>query len=110
MSFVTHYRGYMHEFSGNFDESMLLQEVTLDEYLAIQYSPILLEKFPEQANADRQTERGEILAAVLAGDTLWLWRWVDWSNVVDGAPFDRGGLAVKRKGEIIRVWLVWEGY
>ena len=110
MSFVTHYRGHLHQYSGQFDEAMLLEEVTLDEYLAFQYPSILLEKFPEQAQAERHSEPGEILEATLPGDTFRLWCWVDWSDVVDGAPFDRGGLAVKRAGKVIRVWLVWEGY
>jgi hypothetical protein len=35
---------------------------------------------------------------------------VDWSDVVDGAPHDRGGLAVSRAGKVIDMWLVWEGY
>jgi hypothetical protein len=110
MSFVTHYRGRLHEYAGRFDESMLVQEVTLDEYLALQYPPALVERFPEQAQTDRQSERGEILAATLPGDTLWLWRWLDWSRVKDGVPLDRGGLAVRRAEKIIRIWLVWKGY
>src|SRR5580765_6017543 len=104
MSFVTHYRGRLHEYAGTFAESMLVQEVTLDEHLALQYPPVLVEKFPEQAQADRQRERNAILAATLPGDTLWLWRWHDWSHVPDGVPLDRGGLAVRRADKIIRIW------
>jgi len=103
MSFVTHYRGRLHKYAGRFDESMLVQEITLDEYLALQYPPVLVEKFPEQAHTDRQSERSEILAATLPGDTLWLWRWLDWSHVADGVPLDRGGLAVRRPEKIIRI-------
>jgi hypothetical protein len=110
MSFVTNYRGRLHEYAGTFVESMLVQEITLDEYLALQYPPVLVEKFPEQAQADRQREHLEILAATLPGDTLWLWRWLDWSHVVDGVPLDQGGLAVMRAEKIIRIWLVWMGY
>jgi hypothetical protein len=95
---------------GPFDESMLLHEVTLDEWLVMQYPPVLAERFPEQVQADRHSERCAILAATSPGDTLWVWRWVNWSNVVDGAPFDCGGLALNREGKVIRVWLVWEGY
>jgi hypothetical protein len=108
MTWLTHYRGHLH--SGKFDESMLLNEVTLEEYLAFQFPPLLLEKFPEQAETERDIERADVLEATLPGDGLWLWRWVDWSKVVDGAPFERGGLAVRRAGKVARVWLVWEGY
>jgi hypothetical protein len=65
MGFITHRRGHLHEYSGEFDESMLLEEVTLDEYLAQQYPPVLLEKFPEQARADRDREQSEIQAATV---------------------------------------------
>jgi hypothetical protein len=100
MGFIKHWRGHLHEDSGEFDDSMLLQEVTLDEYLAQQYPPHLLQKFPEQARADRDVERDEIQAATQPGDTLWLWR-------RGASPSEAGGLAVKRAGKVVRVWLVW---
>src|SRR5262249_16718988 len=109
MSFIRHRRGYLFEYAEPFEESMLVQEVTLDEYLAIQYPPFLMERFPEQAQADRDRERKEIQAAILPRDTPWLWRRVGEMNVADGVRFECGGLAVKRAGTVIRVWLVWDG-
>ncbi|OWK40620.1 hypothetical protein FRUB_05539 [Fimbriiglobus ruber] len=89
---------------------MLVREVGLYEYLGLQYPPVLWNGFPEQALADWYRERDAILAATLQTDTLWLWREVDWDDIVDGAPYDRGGLAVMRAGRVNEVWLVWEGY
>ena len=109
MSFITHRRGHLINYSGKFNESMLGQEVTLDEYLELQYPEYLREQFPAQATADRDREWCAILAATVPGDTLWLWRFVDWNDVADGAPYERGGLAAKRDGKVICVWLVWEG-
>ena len=106
MAFITHYRGRLHEYSGEFDESMLLQVVTLDEYLAQQYPPVLLENYPEQASADRDNERSEIQAVTVPGDSLWLWRRVDNSYRTDGSSSEWSGLAVRRAGRVIRVWLV----
>jgi hypothetical protein len=108
MAFITHYRGHLHEYSGEFDESTLLHEVTLDEYLALQYWPDLIKNYPEQASADRENERREIQAATVPGDTLWLWRCVDESsNRTDGSWSEWAGLAMRRAGKVIRVWLVW---
>jgi hypothetical protein len=107
MAFITRYRGHLHEYSEEVDESMLFQEVTLDEYLALQYPPFRETNLPEQARADRDIEREEIQAATMPGDRLWLWRRVDESGRTDGSASEWGGLAVKRGGEIIRTWLVW---
>jgi hypothetical protein len=87
---------------------MLFQEVTLGEFLAGRYPPFLLESFPEQARADRESERAEIQAAIRTGDTLWLWRRVDTSHRTDGSASERGGLAVRHAGKVIRLWLAWE--
>jgi hypothetical protein len=108
MAFITHYRGGLHEYSEEFDESMLLQEITLDEYLAFRYPPNLLERFPNQARGDRDNERRQIRLATVPGDTLWLWRRVDESDRTDGSYSEWGGLAVRRAGKVIRVWLVWQ--
>jgi hypothetical protein len=108
MAFITHYRGDLHGYSKEFDESMLLQEITLDEYLAFRYPPYLLEQFPDQARADRDLEREQIQSATVLGDTLWLWRRVDESDRTDGSWLEWGGLAVRRAGKVIRVWLVWQ--
>jgi hypothetical protein len=110
MSFITHRRGRLVKYWGAFDESLLLQEVTLDEYLALQYPPYLLEQFPEQAQADRYRERIGIQMATLPGDTFWLWHRVDCGDMVDEAPFECGGLALRRAGKVVCVWLVWEGH
>jgi hypothetical protein len=108
MGFIAHYRGHLRAYSGEFHESMLFQLVTLDEFLAERYPPFLLERFPEQARADRESERADIQAATRPGDTLWLWRRVDTSHRTDGSASETGGIAVRRAGKVIRVWLVWE--
>lgn len=109
MGFITHYRGHLHDYEAAFDETMILHEVTLDEYLAEQFPPILLEKYPEQMREESESERSEILASTKPGDTLWLWRRVDPSSYTDGSVMEWGGLAVKRGGKVVRVWLVWRG-
>jgi len=76
--------------------SMLYQEVTLEEYLAVQYPAILLERYPEQAVRDREIERSQINSAMSPGDTLWLW-----------TSYGGAGVAVKRGNKIARSWLVW---
>jgi hypothetical protein len=108
MGFIAHYRGHLHEYAGEFHESMLFQEVTLDDFLAERYPPFLLENDPKQARADRQKEQDGVQAATTSGDTLWLWRRVDPSHRTDGSTSEWGGLAVRRAGQVIRVWLVWE--
>jgi hypothetical protein len=64
--------------------------------------------YPEQARADREKERREIQAATVPGDTLWLWRRVDPSGRTDGSSSEWGGLALRRGGNVVRVWLVWQ--
>ncbi|VTR97331.1 unnamed protein product [Gemmata massiliana] len=103
MAFITRYRGHLREYSEEVDESMLFQEVTLDEYLALQYPTFREANHPEQA----RIERAEIQAATMQGDRLWLWRRIDESNRTDGSASEWGGLAVTRGGKIIRAWLVW---
>src|SRR4051794_27873150 len=110
MSFITRRRGYLLKHPGPFNDSMLLHQVPLDEYLALQYPALLLEQYPDQAQNERARERSAIEAVMLPGDTLWLWRDVDSSNVADGAPFERGGLALRRGDKVVRVWLAWQGY
>ncbi len=39
MGFIAHYRGHLRDYVGEFCESMLLQEVTLDDFLAERYPP-----------------------------------------------------------------------
>jgi hypothetical protein len=107
MGFITRYRGHLLDYLGSFDESMLLQEITLDEYLAFQYPSFLLEHFPEQARSDRDNERDTIQMAAMPGDTFWLWRHVDELDRTDGSSVEWGGLALRRAGKVIRVWLVW---
>ena len=108
MAFIAHYRGHLHEYTGEFHESMIFQEVTLDDFFTERYPPFLLANFPEQALGDREKEQGELQAATVAGDTLWLWRRTDSSNRTDGSLSEWGGLAVRRAGNFIHVWLVWE--
>ncbi len=107
MAFITRYRGHLHEYSEEVGESMLFQEVTLDEYLVLQYPAFREANHPERARTNQDIERAEIQAATVRGDCLWLWRRVDGSNRTDGSASEWGGLAVKRGGEIIRAWLVW---
>jgi hypothetical protein len=107
MGFITRYRGRLREYADEFDESMLLREVTLEEYVEIQYPPHLLEKFPQQARAARSLERAELLAATCPGDRFWLWQRTDGSGRTDGSQREWGGLAVKRGGKLVRVWLAW---
>jgi hypothetical protein len=109
MAFMTHYRGHLHEYSGSFNASMLVEEVTLDQYLAMQYPPLLMEKFLVQAQADRELECRELQEAVLPGDTFWIWRRVEAERQSDAPPYEWSGLAVKRAGKVVRVWIVWEG-
>jgi hypothetical protein len=108
MGFIAHYRGRLLEYAGPFHESMLVCEVELDDFLAERYPPFLLEKFPEQARADREGEQAAFEAALAPGDALWLWRRVDPSHRTDGSASEWGGLALRRAGLVIRVWLVWE--
>ncbi len=108
MGFITHYRGRLLEYAGPFDESMLLGEVALDDFLAERYPPFLLERFPDQARAHQESERAVIEAATGPGDALWLWRRVDESDRTDGSACEWGGLALRHAGLVIRVWLVWE--
>jgi hypothetical protein len=108
MGYIAHYRGHLREYLERFHESMLLREVTLDEFLGERYPPSLLERFPEQAQADLEQETSEIAAATVPGDTLWLWRRVDSRGRSDGSSSEWGGLAVRRAGKVVRVWLVWE--
>lgn len=108
MGFIAHYRGAFREYAAEFHESMLLQEVTLEGFLAERYPPFLLENYPDQARTDREKGRDEILAAILPGDTLWLWRHTDSTHRTDESMSEWGGLAVRRERKVIRVWLVWE--
>jgi hypothetical protein len=107
MGFITHYRGYLRDYEGKFDESMLLHEVTVEDYLAERYPSVLLENYPRQAWADREMERGELRATMMPNDSLWLWRRVDFRDRTDGSSREWGGLAQMRAGKVIRVWLVW---
>lgn len=108
MGLIANYRGRFRVYREHVDESMLMQEVRLDDFLAERYPPAFLQQFPEQAREDREREKLEIQAAIIPGDTLWLWRHVDASHRTDGTWSEWGGLAVKRASEVIRVWLVWE--
>jgi hypothetical protein len=110
MGFIAHYRGHLRDYLGPFQESLLLREVTLDDFLAERYPPFLLEKFPEQARADREKEWAEITSATLPGDTLWLWRRFEFANRTDGSWSECGGLAICRAAKVVRVWLVWEDH
>ncbi len=107
---ITYWRGRLFKFLGPFEELRLVQEVTLDEYLAMQFPAALLEKFPEQSLAAREKERRKIQRAIRPGDTLWLWHIVDSDRQIDGESFERGGLAVKRDCVVVRVWQTWSGY
>jgi hypothetical protein len=110
MGFIAHYRGHLRDYAGLFDESLLIREVTLDEFLDERYPRFFLEKFTERARADRDRERDEVKRSTVLGDSLWLWRRVDPSDRTDGSSMEWGGLAVKRAGKVIRVWLVWQAY
>jgi hypothetical protein len=72
VGFIAHFRGRLPEYAGPFHESMLLHEVTLEEFLAERYPPFLLQRFPGQARADLAKEQTAIQAATVPGDTLWL--------------------------------------
>jgi hypothetical protein len=108
VGFIAHYRGHLLEYAVPFHESMLVCEVALDDFLAERYPPFLLENFPEQARADRERERAAVEAALVPGDALWLWRRIDASDRTDGSASEWGGLALRRAGRVIRVWLVWQ--
>jgi hypothetical protein len=108
VGFIAHYRGRLLEYAGPFDESMLMCEVSLNDFLAERYPPFQLENFPEQSRADRERERAAIEVALAPGDALWLWRRVDPANRTDGSTSEWGGLAQQRAGQNIRVWLVWQ--
>jgi hypothetical protein len=108
MGYITHYRGRLIEYAGPFDESMLLGEVTLAEFLAERYPSFLLENYPEQARSDMEKERAALQAATAPGDSLWLWRRVEESGRTDGSVAEWGGLAVRRGAQVVQVWLVWE--
>jgi hypothetical protein len=108
VAFIAHYRGRLLEYAGPFHESMLLEEVALDDFLVERYPPFLLEKFPEQSRADRERERALLQAATREGDALWLWRRVDASSRTDESVSEWGGLALRRAGRVIRIWLFWE--
>jgi hypothetical protein len=97
MGFIKHYRGRLRDYTGPFHESMLMCEVGLDDFLAERYPPFLLEKFPEQARADREREQAAIEAALAPGDALWQWRRVDASGRTDGSD-RRVGVGVGRLG------------
>jgi hypothetical protein len=99
-----HYRGHLRECSrGKVNPSMLFQEVTIEEYLAIQYPAELLSSYPDQAGRDRNKERAQILSALVPGDTLWLWTHTE-------GDYETGGLAVKYKDSVIQAWEVWSGW
>jgi len=106
---ITFWRGRLFRYLGPIDGLELIQEVTLDEYLAIQYTPALLERYPDQARADRDRERRKIERALMPGDNLWLWKIVDTSNQIDGVPLEGGGVAIRRNGVLVHVWQTWCG-
>lgn len=99
MAFVKRWGGQLNPYPREFDPSRITQEVTLDEYLDQRY-PQGFVAGSVQARAYRQQEQDLIQAEIQPGDTLWLWQEGEW-------PFDQGGLAVKRGGEVVRVWLTW---
>lgn len=99
----------LREYLDRVDELMLIEEVTLDEYLDMQFTPALSARFPEQSRTEREKQRSQIEAATLPGDALWLWR-VSGTEFSDGVRFERGGLAMKREGKIVRAWLGWQVY
>ena len=102
MGAMKHYRGQLRERShGKVVASMLYQQVTLDEYLAMQYPPVLLRRYLEQATRDRDAERAQILDALQPGDTLWLW------SRVESKRHETGGVAVKRGETVVHAWTVW---
>lgn len=109
MGFINHYRGHLPAYSGEFNESMLFEEVTLEDFLAERYPPLWVKEFPDQAQSDRDHERTEIQAAMMTEDRLWLWRRVDTSYRTDGSAWECGGLAVRRGRKVVQVWLVWDG-
>jgi hypothetical protein len=102
MGLMNHKRGRLPECRvGKVRVSMLYQQVTLEEFLAIQYPSALLERYPEQASRERETEQSLIASALLPGDTLWLWtREGEWDTATIG-------IAVKRGNEVVRAWSVW---
>lgn len=110
MGFITHYRGRLVEYTGPFDESMLVDEVTLDDFLAERYPPFLLERFPEQMRANWARERAAFQAAMEPSDTLWQWQRIEALGRTDGSVSEWGGLALRRAGRVLRVWLVWEDH
>ena len=63
MGFITHFRGHLHPYYEHFDESMLVEEVTLNDYLAIQYPRFLVERFPKQARIARRRAKPGTLGA-----------------------------------------------
>jgi hypothetical protein len=109
MSVIRFRRGYLPKYLVPVDDTMLFQQVTLEEYLDLQYPPTLRESCPEQAQSDRDYELRVIQAITLPGDTLWLWHRVEPWDEIDGAPFEYGGLAVRRRSNVVYAWLGWEG-
>ena len=108
MGQITNRRGRLQRYAGPIDVSMLYQRVTLDEFLAMQYTPMLVQTFPEEATTRRERDRREISATVKAGDRLWLWRLS--SRELTPPECESGGLAVVRGDKIIHAWVVWSAW
>jgi hypothetical protein len=99
MAFVKMWHGQLHPYPGEFDESLLLREVTLENYLDQRYPQNLLD-VSDSARAYKEKERALIQAEIEPGDSLWVWSSGEW-------PFQSRGLAVKREGKVVRVWLTY---
>ena len=97
-------RGQLREYTDGARPSHLFQQVTPEEYLAPQYPPDFIRRYPEQAARDMEVERAMILAKLRPGDTQRLW-------ARDGQiTRPKVGLAVNREGAIARAWLLLEGW
>jgi hypothetical protein len=99
MAFVKMWRGQLKPYPGEFDESLLLQEVPLEDYLDQRYPQSLLE-VSDSARSYKEKERTLLQAEIEPGDGLWEWSEGEW-------PFQSRGLAVKREGKLVRVWLTY---
>jgi hypothetical protein len=98
---IQHYRGQLLERTpGKVIAAMLYQQVTLEDHLAAQYPPLLRKRYSDQASRNCEAERSQIAAAMLPGDTLWLWvRREGWADV--------GGIAIRRGSAVPHAWVVW---
>jgi hypothetical protein len=78
---------------------MLRETMTLDGYLHRMYSPKRLDR-SARAREGLERDRTEIQAVLEEGDELWTWQ-------ESNEPTTCGGLAIRRDGVMVYVWIDW---